>query len=70
MPGGVIMSDTKAEECARLTAAESDTQLRYIEALKQDGPSKTRLAAEEWRKAADALTEFLLKHPRPYKDGS
>jgi hypothetical protein len=62
------MSATNAEECARLTAEERDTQLRYIEALKHDDPSKTRLAAEEWRKAADALTEFLLKHPRPYQD--
>jgi hypothetical protein len=62
------MSAINAEEFARLTAAEGDTQLRYIEALKHDDPSKTRLAAGEWRKAADALTEFVLKHPRPYKD--
>jgi hypothetical protein len=67
MSGEMIMSDTIAEEVARLTAVERDTRLRYIEALKHDDSPKTRLAAGEWRKAADTLTEFVLKHPLPYK---
>jgi hypothetical protein len=68
LQGGTIMAVTDAEELAHLTTAEANAELRYIEALKRSDGSKTRLASEEWKKAADALAQFVLKREQQVKD--
>lgn len=58
------MVATNAEQLARLTVAEADAELQYIAALKQSDGSKTRLAWQAWKNAADAVTEFVMRHPQ------
>lgn len=54
-------------EVARLTAADLAAAQRYDEAMKNGDISAARIAVDEWMKAADALTDYLAKHPDLYR---
>jgi hypothetical protein len=57
------------EEVERLRSAELAAQQRYDEAMKRSDMSAARIAADDWLKASDALTEYVAKHPDPYRGG-
>ena len=57
---------TIVDEIGRLTAADLVAAQRYDEALKSGDMSAARIAADEWMKAADALTDYVAKHPHLY----
>ncbi len=57
------MSAARAGELERLTAAEADAELRYVDAVKRSDSSEMQRAADEWKKAANAVTDFVLKYP-------
>jgi hypothetical protein len=59
---------TAAEEVGRLRDAELEAERRYDEAVKDSDISAARNAAAEWKEAADALTQYVAKHPHPYRD--
>ena len=56
-----------AVEVERLTAADLEAAQRYDEAMKSGDMSAARIAANEWMKAADALTDYVAKHPHLYR---
>jgi hypothetical protein len=62
------MTATTADEVGRLRAAELEAEHHYGEVVKHSDLSAVRNAAAEWRKAADALTQYVAKHPYPYRD--
>ncbi len=64
------MFTSNAEELARLTAAEADAEIRYTEAVKRGEVSAVRSAADAWKRAADAVTDFVLKYPPPCRVGA
>ena len=55
------------DEIGRLTAADLAAAQHYDEALKSGDMSAARIAADEWMKAADALTDYVAKHPHLYR---
>jgi hypothetical protein len=59
---------TAAEEVGRLRDAELAAERRYDEAVHDCDPSAARVAAAEWKDAADALSQYIAKHPYPYQD--
>ncbi len=62
------MNRTTAEEIGRLRAVEIAAEQRYCEAVKNSNLTGARIAAAEWRTAANALTQYIAKHPRRYRD--
>jgi hypothetical protein len=57
-----------AEEVERLKVAELEAEKRHEEALHRGDLVAARTAADEWRKACDALTEYVAAHPDLYRD--
>ncbi len=64
------MSATRAEELERLTAAEADAESRYTEAVKRSDFTEMHRAADEWKQASNAVTDFVLRYPRSLKDNA
>jgi hypothetical protein len=58
---------TAADEVERLKAIELEAEHHYVDALKRGDSSALRSAAEDWRKASNALTEYVAKNPDPYR---
>jgi hypothetical protein len=58
---------TIVNEVGRLTAADLAAAQRYDEAMKSGDMSAARIAADEWMKAADALTDYVTQHPNLYR---
>jgi len=56
-----------AVEVERLAAADLAAAQRYDEAMKSGDMSAARIAADEWMKAADALADYVAKHPDLYR---
>jgi hypothetical protein len=61
------MNRTTTDEVRRLRTAELAAEHHYGEVVKHSDLSAVRNAAAEWRKAADALTRYVAKHPHPYR---
>jgi hypothetical protein len=66
--GEATVNTITADEVGRLRAAEHAAERHYGEIVKDSNLSAVRNAAAEWRKAADALTQYLAKHPYPNRD--
>jgi hypothetical protein len=62
------MNTTIADEVKRLRSAELAAEKRYFEATKRSELSAMRIAAENWLRAADALTDYVAKHPDLYRE--
>ncbi|MEJ0008808.1 MAG: hypothetical protein WDM77_21205 [Steroidobacteraceae bacterium] len=56
-----------ADEVRRLTAAETVAEQRYHEAMKSGDMIAARHEADEWMRAADALTDYVAEHPHLYR---
>jgi hypothetical protein len=63
------MNTTTADEVDRLKAAEVEAERRHAEAMQRGDLSAARIAADDWIKASDALTEYVAAHPVLYRDG-
>jgi hypothetical protein len=59
---------TTAEIVGSLRDSEREAERRYDEAVKGSDLCAAQRAAAEWKQAADALTQFVAKHPDPYRD--
>jgi hypothetical protein len=55
------------DEIGRLTAADLAAEQRYHAAMKSGDMSAARDAADEWMRAADALTDYVAEHPHLYR---
>jgi hypothetical protein len=65
---GAIVNSTNVDEVERLRAAELEAERQYGQAVREADLSAVRSAADVWRKAADALRQYVAKHPRSYRD--
>jgi len=63
------MNSTTAAEVDRLRAAELEAEKYHREAMNRGDLQAARIAADEWIKASDALTEYVAAHPDLYRDG-
>jgi hypothetical protein len=59
---------TSAEEVERLKTAELEAEQRHAQALNRGDLSAARIAAADWVKACNALTEYVSNHPHLYRD--
>jgi len=57
-----------AEEVERLKAAELEAEKRHGEAMNRGDLPAARIAAVDWIKACDALTEYVAANPDLYRD--
>jgi hypothetical protein len=57
-----------AEEVERLKAAELEAEKRHGEAMHRGDLAAARIAADDWIKACDVLTEYVAAHPDLYRD--
>jgi hypothetical protein len=65
--GGAIVNTTAAEEVERLKNAEFEAERRHGEAMTHGDLTGARVAADDWIRAADALTEYVAAHCDPYR---
>ena len=63
------MNRTTAAEVRRLRAAELAAERHYGEVVKDCDLSAVRSAAAAWQKAAEALRQYIAKHPYPRRGG-
>ena len=57
-----------AEEVEHLKVAELEAEKRHEEAMHRGDLAAARIAAAEWIKACDALTEYVAANPDLYRD--
>jgi hypothetical protein len=62
------MDPTIADELERLKAAECEAGTRYGKAMSRGDKKAARIAADNWIKASDALTEYVAAHPELHRD--
>ncbi|MEJ0007330.1 MAG: hypothetical protein WDM77_13430 [Steroidobacteraceae bacterium] len=55
------------DEVERLRAAELEAERRYFQAMEFADMAAARWAADNWLTAADALADFVAKHPGIYR---
>jgi hypothetical protein len=57
-----------AEEVEYLKAAELEAEKRHEEAMNCGDLAAVRIAAADWIRACNALTEYVAAHPDLYRD--